>query len=102
MRQSSENFELRIDRTKQSQESWQEVIGPTACDVSQPTSFVSFLPLDIVALMERNTLWCPAPSHRRRGDKAQQISVKVKFISRVNSTGLSVELVGVQPAHHQC
>jgi hypothetical protein len=71
-----------------------------ACGIAQPSGFVSFLPLDIVALIERNTLGYPSSSHRSGGMKAQQISIKVKFISRINSTGLSVELAGVQPAHH--
>ena len=100
MRQSSENFELRIDSSKQSQESWQEVIGPHARGTAQPASFVSFLSLDIVALTKRNTLGRPILNHRALGGKARRISVKAKFISRADSTGLSVVLAGVQSARH--
>jgi hypothetical protein len=95
MRQSSENFELRIDSSKQSGESWQEVIGPITCGTAQPASFVSFQPLDIVALTERNTLGYPPLNRSARGGKTRQISIKVKFISRIDSTGLSVEFAGV-------
>jgi len=56
MRQSSENFELRIERSKHSRESWQGFMCRGTCGAAQPSSFVSFLPPDIVALIKRNTL----------------------------------------------
>jgi hypothetical protein len=38
--------------------------------------------------------------NRRGLDALPLISVKAKFISRLDSTALFVVLIGVQPAHH--